>query len=151
MWATWSPFLRAINAMTCGTFHAGSRLDSRDCAKLHEPAIAAPIDTASTDENTGVRTGPLSLFRVNYLTGEWNLVTTTTAFESGPFERVPPAPKVTELDSPHASLPVDRSRCSIRPLVHRYHECGQWLRRVLKLRVEHNRGAGKVRSPICTV
>src|SRR5260370_29454076 len=108
MSATWSPFLRAMNAMTCGTFHAGSRLDWRDCAKLREPAIAAPIDTASTDENTGVRTGPLSLFSVNYLTGGWNLVTTTIAFESGLFERAPPAPKVTELDSRHASLLMDR-------------------------------------------
>jgi len=51
--------------MTCGTFHAGSALDSSACAKLDDPAIAAPIDAASTNEITGVRTGPLSLFNVN--------------------------------------------------------------------------------------
>jgi hypothetical protein len=44
-----------------------------------------------------------------------------------------------------------RCRCSVRPPVYRHHVCGQWLRSGLKLGTKHNRGAGKIRSPISTV
>src|SRR5258708_17127696 len=43
-----------------------------------------------------------------------------------------------------------RSR-SVRPLEHRNHEHSHWLRSALKLWIQHNRGAGQIRTPDHTV